>query len=151
MSSLLCRAPTLDLALSPLPEAHGEDSEDGEEDGVDRDADCDIDKDVEEEEKASDIDEEERSILMEEEVTNEARAFRSDIKEALLKERKKWSSEAGKDFVKGLKLWEDLKPRRVQALCAFEAGAVMDGARPAAWLQDGWLEATLDGRDGLVF
>ena len=57
-------------------------------------------------------------------------------------------------------MWEDLKPRRVQAQCAcvgrdetelsFEAGAVMDGARPAAWLVDGWLEATLDGRDGLV-
>ena len=57
--------------------------------------------------------------------------------------------------------WQDLKPRRVQALCAcvgrneselsFEAGAVMDGARPAAWLEDGWLEATLDGREGLVW
>ena len=58
-------------------------------------------------------------------------------------------------------MWQDLKPRRVQALCAcegsnwelsYEAGAVMDGARPAAWLdQDGWLEATLDGREGLVW
>ena len=74
---------------------------------------------------------------MEEEVTNEARGFRSDINEALLKERKKWSSEADTDFVKGLKLWEDLKPRRrVQALCAcvgrdeaelsFEDDAVME-------------------------
>ena len=33
---------------------------------------------------------------------------------------------------------------------SYEAGAVMDGARPAAWLEDGWLEATLDGREGLV-
>ena len=35
---------------------------------------------------------------------------------------------------------------------SFKAGAVMDGARPAAWLdRDGWLEATLDGREGLVW
>ena len=73
----------------------------------------------------------------------------------------KWSREAAKEFVKGLKLWEELKPRRVRALCAcvgrnetelsFEAGALMDGARPTAWLVDGWLEATLDGRTDWYF
>ena len=58
-------------------------------------------------------------------------------------ERSKEARSAGalkapaKDFVKGLKLWEDINPRRVQAFCAcvgrvetqlsFEAGAVMDG------------------------
>ena len=72
------------------------------------------------------------------------------------------TGEQAREFVQGLQLWQDLKPRRVQALCAcvgrnelelsYEAGAVMDGARPAAWLdQDGWLEATLDGREGLVW
>ena len=75
--------------------------------------------------------------------------------------------EMAREFFQGLQLWRDLKPRRVQALCAcegraatrdfelelsYEAGAVMDGARPAAWLdQDSWLEATLDGREGLVW
>ena len=74
------------------------------------------------------------------------------MEEALFKERN--GNGSAKDFVKGLKLWEDLKPRRVQALCAcvgrneselsYEAGA--------AWLdQDGWLEATLDVREGLVW
>ena len=71
------------------------------------------------------------------------------------------TGEQAREFVQGLQLWQDLKPRRVQALCAcegsnwelsYEAGAVMDGARPAAWLdRDGWLEATLDGREGLVW
>ena len=111
---------------------------------------------VQEEEKSKDW-----ADQVEEEATNEAKAFRSDIREALFKEKNEWSKEAAKDFVKGLKLWEDLKPRRVQALCAcagrnetqlsFKAGAVMDGARPAAWIEGDWLEATLDGRDGLVF
>ena len=143
----------------------------------DSDVDCDVGSDVEEEEKTKeDIgveepksqDQEEKSSEIKEEVKSKEkprfrrfRRFRSDIREALSKEKKEWSKEAAKDFVKGLKLWEDLKPRRVQAPCAcvggeetqlsFEAGAVMDGARPAAWLVDGWLEATLDGRDGLVF
>ena len=74
-----------------------------------------------------------------EEVTNEAKAFRSDIRGALFKEYKKrkveWSRATAEEFVKGLKLWGDFKPRRVQALCTcvgkdetelcFEAGAVM--------------------------
>ena len=72
------------------------------------------------------------------------------------------TGEQAREFVQGLQLWQDLKPRRVQALFAcegsnelelsYEAGAVMDGARPAAWLDlDGGLEATLDGREGLVW
>jgi hypothetical protein len=165
----LLKAPTLDLTL---PEAldgqrQEDDSKGGEEGEVDSKSDS-VDSDGEEEkagEESSDVEEEEKSKdwadQVEEEATNEAKAFRSDIREALFKEKNEWSKEAAKDFVKGLKLWEDLKPRRVQALCAcagrnethlsFKAGAVMDGARPAAWLEDDWLEATLDGRDGLVF
>ena len=97
----------------------------------------------------------------------ESKDWADQVEEALFKERRinnkgtRFSLEAERHFVKGLKLWRDLKPRRVQALCAcvggnetelsFEAGAVMEGARPAAWLEDGWLEATLDGREGLVF
>ena len=165
----LLKAPTLDLTL---PEAldgqrQEDDSKGGEEGEVDSKSDS-VDSDGEEEkagEESSDVEEEEKSKdwadQVEEEATNEAKAFRSDIREALFKEKNEWSKEAAKDFVKGLKLWEDLKPRRVQALCAcagrnetqlsFKAGAVMDGAWPAAWLEDDWLEATLDGRDGLVF
>ena len=33
---------------------------------------------------------------------------------------------------------------------SFEPGAVRTGVRPAAWLVDGWLEGTLDGRVGLI-
>ena len=132
-------------------------------DDVISDLDSDVVRDIEEEEKSKDW-----ADQVEEEVTNEAKGFRSDVRKAPLKEKKEWSKEAATDFVKGLELWEDLKPRRVQALCAcvgrdetqptaagselsFKAGAVMDGARPTAWLVDGWLEATLDGRVGLVF
>ena len=49
----------------------------------------------------------------------------------------------------------------MQTLCAcvgsdetelsFKSGAVKTGVRPAAWLVDGWLEGTLDGRVGLVY
>ena len=56
-------------------------------------------------------------------------------------------------------MWHDLQPRRVQALSArvgeeetdlsLEPGAVVTGVRPAAWLNDGWLEGTLDGKIGL--
>ena len=61
-----------------------------------------------------------------------------------------------REFVHGLKSWRDLKPRRVQALCAcegsdetqlsFQPGAMMTAVRPAAWMQARWLEGTLDGR-----
>ena len=94
--------------------------------------------------------------------------FRSDVKEALLEEFKKrergpekLSKAIVREFVQGLKLWQDLKPKRLQALYAcveedetklsFEPGAVITGVRPAAWLVDGWLEGALDGRVGLVF
>ena len=33
----------------------------------------------------------------------------------------------------------------------FKPGAVITGVRPAAWLVDGWLEGTLNGRVGLVY
>ena len=69
--------------------------------------------------------------------------------------------ESAREIVQGLQLWQDLKPRRVQALCAcegreenelsFEPGAVMTAVRPAAWMQARWLEGTLDGRVGLIY
>ena len=67
--------------------------------------------------------------------------------------------EKRRDFVRGLRLWQDFKPRRVRAMCAWvgeeetdlslEPGAVVTGVRPAAWLNDGWLEGALDGKIGL--
>ena len=81
--------------------------------------------------------------------------------EEFKKGKEKWSKATAKEFVEGLKLWEDLKPRRVQALCAcegrnetqlsFEPGAVMTAVRPAAWMRARWLEGTLDGRVGLIY
>ena len=69
--------------------------------------------------------------------------------------------ETAREIVQGLQLWQDLKPRRVQALCAcegreenelsFEPGAVMTAVRPAAWMRARWLEGTLDGRVGLIY
>ena len=69
--------------------------------------------------------------------------------------------ELARETVHGLKAWQDLKPKRVQALCAsveedetklfFDPDAVITGIRPAAWLVDGWLEGALDGTVGLVF
>ena len=73
----------------------------------------------------------------------------------------RWSKELSREFVHGLKSWQDLKPRRVQALCAcvgsgetqlsFEPGAVMTAVRPAFWLKACWLEGALDGRVGLIY
>ena len=103
----------------------------------------------------------------------EEEVFRRDVRQALLEESRKggegperWSKAGvrlsgatAKEFVKGLRLWHDLKPKRVRALCArvgrektdltFEPGEVMTGVRPAVWLDDGWLEGALDGRTGL--
>ena len=74
-------------------------------------------------------------------------------------EQKEAARERRREFVRGLRVWQDLKPRRVRALCArvgrektdltFEPGEVMTGVRPAVWLNDGWLEGALDGRTGL--
>ena len=95
----------------------------------------------------------------------EERVFRIKVKGDLFEERKvrseEWSKTTAREFVKGLKLWEDFKPGRVQALCAcegrdetqlsFEPGAVMTAVRPAAWMQAHWLEGTLDGKVGLIY
>ena len=95
----------------------------------------------------------------------EERVFRNKVKGALFEESKRrgeeWSETTARQFVKSLKLWEDFKPRRVQALCAckggdetelsFEPGAVMTAVRPAAWMQARWLEGTLDGRVGRIY
>ena len=69
--------------------------------------------------------------------------------------------EKRRELVRGLRLWHEIKPRRVRAMCAwvaeeeedlsFKPGAVMTGVRPAAWLNDGWLEGTLEGRTGLFY
>ena len=54
----------------------------------------------------------------------EEKVFRTEAKEVLQLERKKrgpeqrWSKEQSREIVLGLKSWQDLKPRRVQALCA---------------------------------
>ena len=122
---------------------------------------------MEEEERSSDIEE-----SKEEEVKKEAteklvveteqkqavlsivKAIREEFKKGRIQDREK-----RREFVRGLRLWHDIKPRRVRAMCAwvgeeetdlsFKPGAVMTGVRPAAWLNNGWLEGTLDGRTGL--
>ena len=100
------------------------------------------------EEESKEIPRKESDIEEEEEV------FRTKVKKVLVLEFKKreegpeierWSKakvkEMAKEFVHGLKSWRDLKPRRVQALCAcegsdetqlsFEPGAVLTAVRPA--------------------
>jgi hypothetical protein len=76
-----------------------------------------------------------------------------------LKKGRIQDTEKRREFVRGLRLWHDIKPRRVRAMCAwvgeletdlsFKPGAVMTGVRPAAWLNNGWLEGTREGRTGL--
>ena len=83
--------------------------------------------------------------LEEEEVTNEAKLFRSDIMEAIRDEFKKGTGkvqdrEKRRDFVRGLRLWQDFKSRSVRVMCAWvgeeetdlslEPGAVVTGVRP---------------------
>ena len=129
-----------------------------------------------EEEESSDVEEEEKSRdwadQVEEEVKKEAteklvveteqkqavlsivKAIREEFKKGRIQDREK-----RREFVRGLRLWHDIKPRRVRAMCAwvgeeetdlsFKPGAVMTGVRPAAWLNDGWLEGALEGRTGL--
>jgi hypothetical protein len=164
----LFRAPTLDLTLSPLPEVLDwkKQDEEGEDSDVERDFDSKSDSDSSEEEEKSKEEEKSRdwADLVEEEVTNEAKLFRSDIMEAIREEFKKGTGkvqdrEKRRDFVRGLRLWQDFKPRRVRAMCAWvgeeetdlslEPGAVVTGVRPAAWLNDGLLEGALDGKIGL--
>ena len=78
---------------------------------------------------ADKVEEESKEIPEKESDIEEERVFRTEVKEALVLEIKKgeegperWSKakvkEMAREFVHGLKLWWDLKPRRVQALCA---------------------------------
>ena len=153
----LPRAPTLDLTLpEALDERRQEEESEGGEDG---DVDSDVDGDGEEEERSK-----------EEEV------FRSEAGKAVLMEIKRreegpeslrWPEaklkEMAREFVHGLRLWRDLRPRRVQALVSCEGSSsdetqlsfkpdiVMTEVRPAAWMRARWLEGTLDGRIGLIY
>ena len=120
------------------------------------------------------MEEESKEIPRKESDIEEEEVFRTKVKKVLVLEFKKreegpeierWSKakvkEMAKEFVHGLKSWRDLKPRRVQALCAcegsdetqlsFEPGAVLTAVRPAAWMEARWLEGTLDGRIGLIY
>ena len=106
-------------------------------------------------EKSSDIEEQEEAV----------RGIRKALKEKFKKgrgldrEKEMEEEEKSREIVRGLRLWHDLKPRRVRAMCAWvgeeetdlslKPGAVVTGVRPAAWLNDGWLEGDLDGKTGL--
>ena len=119
---------------------------------------------------ADQVEEKSKEIPRKESDIKEEKTFRTKVKEALWWESKKrgpeysWSNERLREFVQGLKWWQDIKPRRVQAMCAcvgrytrgetqlsFEPGALMTAVRPALWLKTCWLEGALDGRVGLIY
>ena len=81
------------------------------------------------------MEEESKEIPRKESDIEEEEVFRTKVKKVLVLEFKKreegpeierWSKakvkEMAKEFVHGLKSWRDLKPRRVQALCACGKG-----------------------------
>ena len=167
---------TLDPTLSPLPgvvpdrkkqEKESEDTDSSETGETEEEQSSDV-----EEEKSKDSKEEPRSqdlaLQVEKEATEklvvetEQKQSVLSIQEALIEFNKGriYDREKSREFVRGLRLWHDIKPRRARAICAwvaeeetdlsFKPGAVMTGVRPAAWLNNGWPEGTLEGRTGLL-
>ena len=157
----LLRAPTLDLTPSPLPEdpdCDGEEEEKSKEEEKSN-VDCDVGSDVEEEEKSSDIKEEVKSKeepLRSQDWAPQEGEFSSV--EEVERERRK---------VVATRKWQELElrtARTVRALkpvdkdktnlfLSFEPGALITEIRPASWVEDDrfrWLEGTLEGRVGLV-
>ena len=69
-------------------------------------------------------------------MTNETKVFRSDIKETIREEYKKGSGrvqdrEKRRDFVRGQRLWQDPKPRRV--MCAWVGEEETDLRLTSPW------------------